>query len=94
MINISDIHRQWATIIFEAAKLADPTIVDVDVYAYLQRIHQAQFDALVAASCESWKPADQPDVIALKEAIAEQLKGASKEKLEAIAAELAKGEKP
>lgn len=92
MINISDIHRKWATIIFEAAVVAGATDSDVD--AYLERIHQDQFDALVAKSCESWKPADQPDVAVLKEAIAEQLKGASKEKLEAIAAELAKGEKP
>jgi len=93
MINISDIHRKWATIVFEAAQIADPSIVDADVDAYLERIHQDQYDALVAASCESWKPADQPDVVVLKEAIAEQLKGATKEKLEAISAELAKPEK-
>jgi len=90
MINISDIHRKWATIAFEAAQIADPTIVDADIDAYLERIHQPQYDALVAASCESWKPIDHPDVVVLKEEISEKLKDATKEKLEAIVAELDK----
>ena len=64
-----------------------------DLDAYLERIHQPQYDALVAASCESWKPVDAADVVVLKEEISEKLKDATKEKLEAIVAELAKPSK-
>ena len=87
-ITISDIHRKWATLAYDAAVREGATDPDVD--AYLERILQPKLDAFAAEVCGSWQPPEDPAVAERKAAVAEKLKDIPVEKLEAIEAELAK----
>ena len=87
-ITISDIHRKWATIAYEAA--VNEGAKDADVDSYLERILQPRLDAFAAEVCASWKPPEDPAVVERKALVAEKLKDIPEEKLAAIEAELAK----
>lgn len=85
--NISDEHRKFLTLAWERAVAAGEAS-DKSAEDYLARVLQSGLDDLAAAACESWRPAEDPEVLQRKEAAAERIKALTPEKLEEIEAAL------